>query len=144
MGLPAFVEDYLFLGPLIQERLADQVPDMPVEVVETADQVFAADRRQQVLMVMWAGDVPAGTAARASTVLRQRWLVMVALGDVSLVKDARQLRAGPLMSQVHKALVGWVPRGAVHPFTRAAASMRPDIRKDKALYPLGFEIELSL
>lgn len=144
MGLPAFIEDYLFLGPLIAERLADQVPDVPAEVVETAEQVFAADRRTQVLMVMWAGDAPGDGAARTSTIIRQRWLVLVALGDVSLVKDARQLRAGPLMSQVHKALVGWVPRGAVKPLTRAAASVRPDIRKDKALYPLGFEIELSL
>lgn len=140
MGLAALEQDYLFVLPLIQARLADQVPDVPVEVVETAEQVFAADKRQLVLMVMWAGE-GIGQAGRVSA---QRYLVMLAVQNVSPVKDARQTAAGPVMSQVHAALNGWVPRGAVNKMRRATAAMRPDIRKDKALYPMGFELELSI
>jgi hypothetical protein len=140
MGLPALQDDYLFVLPLIAKRLADQVPDIPVEVVETADQVFAADQRARVLMVMWAGE-GIGQAGRTT---QQRYLVLLGLRNVATAKDARQAGAGPLMSQVHRALVNWVPPGAVNKMRRATAAMRPDIRKDKALYPLGFELELSL
>jgi len=45
---------------------------------------------------------------------------------------------------VHQALAGWTPEGAYTPLVRANAGARPDINRNKALYPLGFEIELSL
>lgn len=140
MALPALTQDYLFVLPLIAARLADQVPDIPVEVVETADQVFAADKRAQVLMVMWGGE----GIAQLGRISAQRYLVLLGVQNVSPAKDARQTVAGPVMSQVHAALNGWVPRGAVNKMRRATAAMRPDIRKDKALYPMGFELELSI
>lgn len=149
MGLAALHANYLFLGPLIAARLVDQVPDVPVEVCETTAQVLAADQRALVLMVMWAGDSFAeGERGRAGNganqAMRQRWLVMLALNNVSATKDARHQRAGALLSQTHKALAGWIPEGAVHSFKRANAAMRPDINAQKAIYPMGFEIELSL
>jgi hypothetical protein len=149
MGLPALAADYLFLGPLIARRLEDEVPDIPVDVCETADQVFAADKRPYALMVMWAGDrfveTEAGRANNgASQVVHQRWLVMLALNDVGKEKDARQLKAGPWMSKVHKALAGWTPEGAARAMRRATAPLRPDITPQKAIYPMGFEISLTL
>lgn len=149
MGLPALAADYLFLGPLIQKRLQDQVPDVPVDVCETAAQVLAADRRALVLMVMWAGDrfveSDSGRAANgASQVLFQRWLVMLALNNASPEKDARHLLAGPLMSATHKALAGWTPEGTARAMRRANAPMRPDITPQKAIYPMGFELSMTL
>lgn len=149
MGLPALADDYLFLGPLIQQRLVAEVADVPVDVCETAEQVMAADRRPVVLMVMWAGDrfVESETGragAGASQVMYQRWLVMLALNNVGSQKDARHLRAGPLLSLTHKALAGWTPTGAARAMRRANAAMRPDITSQKAIYPMGFEISLTL
>jgi len=149
MGLPALAADYLFLAPLIEARLKDQIADMPVDVCETVEQVLASDQRSQVLMVMWAGDrfveSEAGRAGGgASQVLYQRWLVILALNNVARAKDARNSKAGPLLSAVHKALAGWIPEGAARPIRRANAAMRPDINAQKALYPMGFEAPLTL
>jgi hypothetical protein len=148
MGLPALAADYLFLGPLIEARLLEQVPDMPVDVCETVQQVLQADQRSRVLMVMWAGDrlaeSEAGRASINSQKVHQRWLVLLALNNVARAKDARHTLAGPLLSQVHRALAGWVPEGATNPMRRANAAMRPDINAQKAIYPMGFEISLTL
>lgn len=144
MGLPAIQADYLFVGPLLAARLRDQVGDIAVDVVETAEQVLAADKRASVLLVMWAGDAFGDRAAKRGQIVTQRWLVILALNNASATPDARQLKAGPLMSKAHRAVVGWTPAGAVNSFVRAPAPMRPDINKTKALYPLGFEIDLSL
>ncbi|GMV76435.1 MAG: hypothetical protein AMXMBFR78_33840 [Rubrivivax sp.] len=149
MGLPALAADYLFLAPLIAARLLDRVPDVPVQVCETVQQVLEADRRQRVLMVLWAGDriadSDAGRAAGGtSQVLHQRWLVMLGLNHVGKPADARNVAAGPLLSQVHKALAGWVPEGAARPLRRASAPMQPTFTESKAVYPLGFEVTLTL
>ncbi len=143
MGLPALHADYLFAAPLIKARLEEQVPDTPVEVCETVEQLLAADRRECVVMVMWAGErFGAGVATHQQ--VSQRWLVILALNNVGLLPDARQVRAGPMLSRLHRALAGWKPEGAVRSFERAQADMRPDIRPQKALYPLGFELSLNL
>jgi hypothetical protein len=149
MALPALLEDYLFIGPLLRERLLAEVPDVPVDLCETVDQVLAADRRERVLMVMWAGDAfpdtPGSEAgAGKSVAFRQRWLVLLALNNVSAARTARNDRAGALLSQVHKAVSGWAPDGAHRPFRRANAPLRPDINQAKAIYPMGFEIQLNL
>ena len=149
MGLPAFEADYLFLAPLIQARLESQVPDIPVDVCERADQVLAADRRQRVVMVMWAGDRPdtsdTGRAgAGASQLIHQRWLVMLAISSVGKQPDARSAGAGRALSQLHKALAGWTPEGAARAMRRALAPLQPTFTDSKAVYPLGFEITLTL
>jgi hypothetical protein len=149
MGLPALAADYLFLAPLIAQRLLDQVPDIPVDVCETTKQVLEADKRQRVLLVLWAGDrVADGEASRASggasQLLHQRWLVMLGLNNVAKAGDARNVAAGPVLSQVHKALAGWTPPGAARPLRRASAPLQPTFTESKAVYPLGFEITLTL
>lgn len=149
MGLPALEADYLFLGPLLVQRLKDQVGDVPVEQIERPEQVLAADNRSRVLMVMWAGDVvpasePGRAAGGASQKITQRWLVLLAVQNVGMTAAARQDGAGPWLSRIHKALAGWKPEGAVHPLTRASSSMAPDFTKTKGLFPMGFEIQLNL
>lgn len=145
MGLPALTADYWFLAPLIQARLQDQISAAPVDICETVDQIFAADRREAVLMVMYAGEAILSAAANGkSTKLKQRWLVTLALNNVAKAADARQVKGGPVLSQVHAALAGWTPAGCAHPLLRANAPLRPDHTQNKALYPLGFEIELAI
>jgi hypothetical protein len=149
MGLPALAADYLFVAPLIAARLESQLPDTPVDVCETTDQVLKADRRARVLMVLWAGDrVDAGDNGRAregaSQLVHQRWLVVLALNNVAKGADARNLAAGPLLSRVHRALAGWAPEGAPRALRRASAPLQPTFTESKAVYPLGFEITLTL
>jgi hypothetical protein len=149
MGLPALAADYLFLAPLIAARLEDQVGDIPIDVCETPEQVLQADKRTRVLMVLWAGDrvdTGADGSARggASQLLHQRWLVMLGISNAGKTADARNLAAGPLLSKVHKALAGWTPEGAGRPMRRASAPLQPTFTGSKAVYPLGFEITLTL
>jgi hypothetical protein len=149
MSTPALAADYLFLAPLLQARLLDQVADVPVDVCETPDQVLAQDKRPRALLVLWAGDrvdEAAGGQARggASQLLHQRWLVCLGLNNAGKAADARNTAAGPVLSQVHKALAGWTPEGCARPMRRANAPLRPTFAATKAVYPLGFEITLSL
>jgi hypothetical protein len=149
MGLPALVDDYLFIGPLIVARLAAEVADIPVDLVERPEQVLEADKRQRVIMVMWAGDRfvegESGRAAGgASQALRQRWLVIFATNNVGKAAAARTQGAGPVLSSVHRALAGWTPEGAARPMQRANAPLQPTFTQAKAVYPLGFEIALTL
>lgn len=149
MSLPDLANDYLFLAPLIEQRIKDTVANVPVDVCETAAQVLAADKRSQVVMVLWAGDrfdaSDRGRAgAGAQQILTQRWLVMLGISSAAPTPDARNTRAGPLLSQLHKALAGWTPQGAYRPFVRANAALQPTFTSNKAVYPLGFEITLNL
>lgn len=149
MGLPAFEADYLFMAPLIEARLKAQVPDIPCDVCETADQVLQADNRAQVLMVLWAGDiVPAGDAGNArqgsSQFIHQRWLVVLGINNAGKAKDARLVVAGRWLSQVHKALAGWSPMEGARPLRRVTSPLRPTFTTTKAVYPLGFEVPLTL
>lgn len=142
---PALLQDYLFIGPLIEQRLREQLPDMPVDVCETVEQVLAADQRTQVLMVMWAGERFGDRAAdgRAQK-LRQTWVVILGLNFVGKTAPTRYQKASPLLTLVHRALAGWTPEGACAPLVPVNTGLRPDINRNKALYPLGFEIDVSL
>lgn len=149
MGLPAFEADYFFLGPLLQQRLQAVLPGIPVEVCEHPSQVLQADKREQVLMVMWAGDrvidnEDGRSSGGRSQALEQRWLVMLARNDVSKQASTRIAAAGPTLSKVHKALSGWTPEGAARPMKRMNAPLQPTFTESKAVHPLGFGILLNL
>lgn len=145
MGLPALAADYLFVGPQMVARLLDQVPDIAVEMVERPDQVLEADKRARVLMVMWGGD-RFGDEARAggSQVVYQRWMVLLGINSVAPAAAARNTAVGPMLSQVHRALAGWAPDGSPRSLRRANAALQPLFTQSKAVYPLGFELQLTL
>lgn len=142
--------DYLFVGPLVLARLADQVTGTPVEGIEDMAQARDdADMRPRVLYVMWGGDrfdtTEAGRAANgASQKLYQRWIVWLKVRNASQArKDARNTEAGAVLMQVHKALAGWVPPGGLRPLVRTQGPA-PDYKPASGLYPLSFEIQLAL
>lgn len=149
MGLPALVADYLFIGPLIAARLAAEIADLPVEHVETAEQLNQADQRRRTAKVMWAGDTfEPGENGRAregsSQIVHQRWLVALVMNHEGQKADARHTAAGPTLSAIHRALAGWQPAGAARALRRAQAPLRPSLTPTSAVYPLGFEITLAL
>ena len=138
-------DDYLFLGPLLAQRLREVVPGMPVDLCERADQVLAADRRTRVLMVLWAGERFGGRADfSGAQAVAHRWLVCLGLNNAGVQADARNAVAGPLLSAVHLGLAGWKPPGCARPMGRVTAPMAPTFTDTKAVYPLAFEIPLSL
>lgn len=149
MPIPALAADYLFVGPAILARLNAEVPAWPVDLCERPEQVLEEDRRARVLMVMWGGDrfdtAPGGQARDgASQIMYQQWLAIVAVNNLGKQPDARQRDIGATMSAVHKALAGWQPPDAVTPLRRTTARLQPLFTKSKAIYPLAFEIRLSL
>lgn len=150
MGLPAVSADYLFIGPLVVARLSEVVVDLPVEHIETVQQVLAADMRNMVAKVMWAGDrFDSGEQGRGrggdSQLVHQRWLVALAVNNPAPDPAARNSQVGPWLSKVHAALAGWAPPGAGgRSMRRAQAAIAPTFTSTQAVYPLGFEITLAL
>lgn len=148
MGLAALAADYLFMGPLMVARLAAQL-DLPAEQVESAEQL-TRETRSKVLKVMWAGDrFETGESGRAgagsSQLIHQSWLVALMLQNAGQKADARHSSAGPLLSHMHRALAGWAPQEAGgRAVRRAPAPLPPQFLPTHAMYPLGFEITLTL
>jgi len=149
MSTVAILENYLFLQPLIEQRLRAVLgAELPIEGIEELAQVGETDQRPKVVYVMWAGDAfddsDAGRAQRgASQMVRQRWMVALRIRNVSQVdKAARHKEAGSLLSQIHKAIAGWSPEGVSRAFVRSG-NLAPNYTKT-SLYPLGFAIQLTL
>lgn len=140
-------DDYLFLAPLIRERVAAQVPGLPVEgVAELAQIVDSQDQRPQVAFVLWSGDrFPDTAMGGEATVLFQQWDVWLRVRNASPTNlDAHQETAGPLLSRVHKALAGWKPPGTWRAGMRRTVGPRPNYQRVSGLFPLTFEIPLNL
>lgn len=151
MSVEALLTNYLFIGPLLEQRLREQIGEgIPVEGIEAMSQARdAQEKRAVVLYVMWGGDrfntSEGGRAAGgASQLMHQRWIVFVRVENASTVnKDARSERAGPLLSAVHKAIAGWKPEGSYRTMVRTQGP-GPDYQATSGLYPLAFEIQLAL
>jgi hypothetical protein len=138
--------NYLFVGPLIEQRLRTLVADLPVEGIEDmAQAVDAQDRRKCVAYVMWGGDrFPESAAGGEAAALYQQWVVWLrVLNASSTDKDARSTAAGGLLSGLHKALAGWKPEGCFRGLKRTGGP-RPNYQTTSGLYPLAFEIQLHL
>lgn len=140
-------DDWLFVGPLIQQRLRDQLPDVPVEGIEDMALAGDQDRRPRAVYVMYGGDGFADPGGRGTAVgLEQTWLVLLHLRYVAGAardKDARNTKAGPLISSLHRALAGHQLPGVHRPLSRVAGP-RPSYLKESALYALAFELPLGL
>lgn len=150
MSTPDLLSNYLFLQPLIEARLREQLSNsVPVEGIEELSQAGVEDRRPQVVFVYWAGDrfdeSDGGRAGRgASQLFRQRWLVLIYVrNDSQTNRAARNQAAGELLSRVHKSLAGWQPEGLARTFTRANGPV-PNYTRASGLLPLAFEITLTL
>ena len=152
MSNVALLADYLFLRPLIQARLAAVVPDLaePGSVVGVEELSQALERAvtAPTAYVLWEGDnfdvSDQGRAAGGkSQALEQQWSVLLALRNASPDLDARNAAAGPLLSQIHKAISGWAPAGAFRPFKRIQGR-RPAYSTNVGLYPLTFAMPFNL
>lgn len=138
--------DYLFLGPLIRQRIAAQIAGLPVEGVAELQQIVdSQDQRHQVAFVLWSGDrFPDTAMGGEASVVFQQWDVWLRVFNASpLNLDGRNDAAGPVLSTLHKALAGWKPEGLFRSFRRMAGP-RPNYQRVSGMYPLSFEITLNL
>jgi hypothetical protein len=145
MTTPALLANYLFIAPLLEARLQEQIVSVPVEAIEQLAQAGAEDARPTVIYLLWDGDqfgdsTPRGT----SQIVSQRWLALLYQRHMSPNdKDARAQAAGRHLSSIHKAVAGWKPEGCERPFRRAQGRS-PSYSKTSGLFPLTFEIDLHL
>lgn len=105
--------DYFAAEPLIIARLKAAVPALRtvLGVAELAD-VPAASQPTPAAFVIYDGDeLGATSSSGAAQIVKQRWLVVIAVsqgkGDGY---DSRRV-AGPLVSDTLAALQGWAPAG---------------------------------
>jgi len=157
MALPALQADYLFLGPLIVERLRDQLavqglPIAPQDIVRVEDLAQApgaAGVGGALIFVLWDGEAfVQGDRGQASTSpaqqVSQTWTVVARVRNASqVIDDPHNAVAGRLLSAIHAALAGWVAPGAVRPLQRSQGR-RPDYQANDGLYPLSFSVSLHL
>lgn len=145
MSNAALASDYLFIAPLLEQHLREQIGEgIPVEGVELMAQIRDdADHRPLVLFVMWGGDRFKESVGSAQ-MSYQRWVVWARVRNASQAdKAARNKAAGPLLSAITHAVVGWKPEGCHRPFQRTNGPA-PDYKPASGLYPLAFEINLPL
>lgn len=146
-------QDYLFVGPLIVERLRDRLapsgltPDRVQHIEDLATSMANLGTVSPLVYVLWEGEVeaagPSEMPSGLSRIVRQLWSVVVYVRSASQVQsDARHMTAGPLLSSVHLALAAWRPDGSPHAFHRRPAKVRPQFLASGGLYPIGFSIDL--
>lgn len=145
MANAALLLDYLFLQSAIEVRLRALLPQVEVLGAEEIAQVIDATVRTDTLFVLWDGErFPDDAQDGKAVLVRQRWIVFYAAPNASQHDGAARNRgAGLMLSALHKALAGWSPEGALRPFRRTNGP-RPNYRANVGLYPLSFEIAMTL
>jgi hypothetical protein len=140
-------EDYLYLQPLIAQRLREQMPDLVAYGVQSMDQILATELRQPIAFVLWDGERFKDTSrAGGSTISSQRWAVMVAVANAN--QDAQDAplhnEAGPLLAKAHAALAGWTPESIAGRSFKRVNGRSPIYSPNAGIYPLTFEIDINL
>lgn len=143
-----FAANYLFMGPLIEQRLREQFGDeLPVEPIEQYSQATdSTDLRPVVLYVLWGGERVAGNEAgrtRDGQRIDQVWVAALRVRSVA-TGTGRNGVAGPWLGRIHRALNGWAPQQAYGNAMARAQGPAPSLAKDSGLYPLAFQINLKL
>lgn len=139
--------DYLFLEPLLVERVRAEVPGL-ARVGGVPDLAAVADRQQAspaVYLIYLGDELAAGPQAqggqgRVQTV-KQLWAAVLALycADASGEGEGARREAGPLLGQLLQALTGWTPRADVTPLTRRQGPAEMAYADGYFYYPLVFQ-----
>ena len=128
------MDDYLEIEPLIVARLKEQIRD--AQILSSWGQPVIKETHDlpSSVMVFLEDDRPGDTVARGKNQkIEQTWLALV------VVRDAEN-EAGPLISQVLRAIAGWQPEGGrFSVFQRVRSSFLPDYSPNGIFYfPLSF------
>lgn len=141
-------DDYLFLEPLLVERVREAVPDL--QAVLTADSLAKIhDHTQyaQAAHVIYLRDEDGQGAANQGTMGKtqnviQLWAVVIAVHyaapDASGAGSRRM--AGPLISQMLRGLSGWTPSGTMAALKRGP-TLQPSYINGRGFFPFTFRAQ---
>ena len=128
------MDDYLSVATLIEERLNAEVGGATIKSTWGMPKVVEDFELPPAVMIFLEADRPGEIGNfGASQKVEQLWLCLV------VVKDA-EFEAGPMISQVIKAMNGWKPEGGqFSEFKRAKTNFSHDYSPSGVLYfPLAF------
>ena len=128
------MEDYLEAEPLIVARLKEKIRDARIHSSWGQPVIKETTDLPPSVMVFLEDDRPGTTVANGrDQKIEQVWLALV------VVRDAEQ-EAGPLISQVVRALAGWNPeKNRFSPFQRVKSAFSPDYSPNGVFYfPIAF------
>lgn len=136
--------DYFAAEQPIKDRLAAQVPDL-VKVMALEDLAEISDRRQiqtPAAFVLFDGDRTATGSSDGRVVnITQRWAVVLAVRSARSQQggDGQRTKAGPLISQIWKALAGFEPVPGMSPMKRTDGQPPVYLDGGFAYFSLSFE-----
>lgn len=139
-----WADDALFMGPLIVARLKAEVPALrQVLLIDDLggierDNGLAAAQCPAVVVGL-ASMEPTSDAGRKTVTVVQDWHVYLGVASVAAQADRQRTVAGPLITQIVRALQGWVPAGINFPLGWAPG---PRVRygRDVSWFPLNWRI----
>ncbi|HCR1272147.1 TPA: hypothetical protein ONA17_004829 [Pseudomonas aeruginosa] len=138
--------DYLFLEPLLIERIRSEVPGLAiVSGVPDLAALSEQDQPAPSVYVVYLGD-EIGTGAdhqggrRAIQAIGQQWAVVLVVhyADSSNSGEGARREAGPLLGRLVKTLTGWAPAIDVAPLARSARQSPVTYASGYFYFPLVF------
>ena len=141
------MDDFLFLGVLLEDRIKEKIPDTPVRQLADLSDIGQLALRGAMVCVAYAGEeiAPIDAAYPCEARVTQRWLTIVSVQTAARVADGGRPRskAGPLRSQVADALQGQVLRGDCQPLRRTTPP-GPVMEDGFAHFPLCWETTFTV
>lgn len=142
-------DDYLAAEGRIRDHLETELADLAgLKVLSAADLAGVTEGAQHTpaLHVIYMGDaVPQADAVdQPYQVLRQRWMVVVAVRNARTQRSGQAVRedAGPILSRVIRALSGWRPGQGLGALARTTAPAPAFTPGGFGYFPLQFETVL--
>jgi hypothetical protein len=139
------MDDYLALGSLLEEAIQDQMPDSPVKILTELADIEEVSVRGHLICIAYAGEiVPPTNHPWTAAAIRQLWLTIVSVqtAEKSLEAAKRMGQAGPLLAQVHRALLGKEFPG-YQPLERVTPPA-PRLSTGFAHYTLGWAAQFTI
>ncbi|MBF0631111.1 MAG: hypothetical protein HQL89_09025 [Magnetococcales bacterium] len=129
------MNDYLAAEPLIIARLEDQIANVTIKSTWGMPRIQETPNLPPAVLVFLEKDI-SGQVHLGNHKVEQTWLCLV------MVQDAR-LEAGPLISQVIKAMHGWRPEDRTFSaFRRVPSGFAHEYSPTGVFYfPLAFATE---
>ncbi len=132
----------LWAGAAIVARLQAQVPALrQVLALDELDSKVGPKQFPAALVLLDRMVPVQSEGQRSRSVVRQDWLVALAVRAAGVDTDRNAAQIGPLIPQVVTALNGWIPEDQL----RALAwqpGMRPNYGRDISYWPLVFSLQV--
>lgn len=140
--------DYLAAEELIITRLGPSGKNVTRHILSATDLAGVDEQKQltPAVFVLYDGDRLGDSAGRNSgQMIYQKWLLIVAVRNVKGQKTGKGARdeAGPIITKVLDAMLGWSPGTDYQPMQRVVAPRPGYSPGGYAYFPLAFETRVT-